>query len=167
MEQDLQFVLKIVETGRFVRYNIFIFLVKGLVFGMDNKEKQRAEQCMREHSYSIDIEETLVELLELNPLSIDDKRDVYNLQISADNIAHNPFLYIKCGLFYYLALHPDEREVVKKYISNYCFVSQMSMSDILSFVDEDDTIESYCLQENGEEYAKRMIADFDNIILSK
>lgn len=45
-----------------------------------------------------------------------DKKDVYNLQISADSITHNPFLYIKCGLFYYLALHPNEREIVKNII---------------------------------------------------
>ena len=109
---------------------------------------------MREHSYSIDIEEALVKLLELSPLSIEDKKDVYNLQISADNISHAPFLYIKCGLFYYLALHSDEHEIVKKYISDYCFVSHMSMSDILSFVNEDDMIDSYVLEENGEEYVK-------------
>ncbi|MCX4340285.1 MAG: hypothetical protein OSJ72_11640 [Lachnospiraceae bacterium] len=134
---------------------------------MDNKEKQRADQCMREHSYAIDIEETLVKVLELDPLSMEDKRDVYNLQISADNISHNPFLHIKCGLFYYLALHPDKREAVKKYISDYCFVSHMSMSDILSFVDEEDMIDSYTLEENGEKYVNRMIADFDKIVLAK
>lgn len=134
---------------------------------MDNKEEQRADQCMREHSYAIDIEETLVKVLELDPLSMEDKRDVYNLQISADDIAHHPFLYIKCGLFYYLALHPDRREVVKKYISDYCFVAHMSMSDILSFVDEEDMIDSYVLEENGEKYVNRMIADFDKIVLSK
>lgn len=134
---------------------------------MDNKEKQRADQCMREHSYAIDIEETLVKMLELDSLSMEDKRDVYNLQISADNIAHNPFLHIKCGLFYYLALHPDKREVVKKYISDYCFVAHMSMSDILSFVDEEDMIDSYVLEENGEKYVNRMIADFDKIVLAK
>lgn len=134
---------------------------------MDNKEEQRADQCMREHSYAIDIEETLVKVIELDPLSMEDKRDVYNLQISADDIAHYPFLYIKCGLFYYLALHPDRRELVKKYISEYCFVAHMSMSDILSFVDKEDMIDSYVLEENGEQYVKRMIADFDKIVLEK
>lgn len=133
----------------------------------NNKEKQRAEQCMRAHSYSIDIEETLVKVFDFNPLSIEDKRDIYNLQISADNIEHNPFLHIKCGLFYYLASHPNKREIVKKYISDYCFVSHMSMSEILAFIDEDDTIDSYSLQENGEEYVKRMIDDFENIVLNK
>lgn len=134
---------------------------------MNNKEGLRVNQCMREYSYSIDIEETLVKLLKFDPLSIEDKRDVYALQISADNIAYNSFLYIKCGLFYYLALHPNKREIVKKYIADYCFVSQMSMSDILSFVDEEDMLDSYSLEENGEEYVKRMIADFDNIVLVK
>lgn len=132
---------------------------------MDNKAELKAKQCMREHSYSIDIEETLVKLLKLDPLSMEDKRDVGNLQILADNIAHSPFLHIKCGLFYYLALYPNKREIIKKYISDYSFVSKMSMSDILSFVDEDDMIDSYVLQENGEEYVKRMIADFDKIVL--
>lgn len=61
----------------------------------------------------------------------------------------------------------NKREIVKKYMTDYCFVSQMSMSDILSFVDEEDMIDSYSLEENGEEYVKRMIADFDNIVLVK
>lgn len=52
-------------------------------------------------------------------------------------------------------------------MTDYCFVSQMSMSDILSFVDEEDMIDSYSLEENGEEYVKRIIADFDNIVLVK
>lgn len=134
---------------------------------MDNKEKRKANQCMRAHSYSISIEGILFRLLNFDPLSIEDKKDIYDLQISADDIAHNPFLYIKCGLFYYLALHPAEREIVKKYISDYCFSSQMSMSDILSFVDKDEMIDSYILGENGEKYVKRMITDFDNIVSSK
>lgn len=98
---------------------------------------------------------------------MEDKRDVYNLQISADNIAHSPFLHIKCGLFHYLALHPDEREIVKKYISDYCFVAHMNMSDILSFVDEKDMIDSYVLEENGEKHVNRMIADCDKIVFGK
>ncbi len=43
----------------------------------------------------------------------------------------------------------------------------MSMADILSFVTEDDEINSYSLNENGEIYVKRMIADFDNIVLAE
>lgn len=134
---------------------------------MDDREKRKADQCMRAHSYSINIEETLFKLLNFDPLSIEDKKDIYDLQISADNIVHNPFLYIKCGLFYYLALHPDERETVKNYIANYCFVSQMGMSEILSFVDADEMIDTYVLGENGERYVRRMLADFDNIVLRK
>lgn len=70
-------------------------------------------------------------------------------------------------MFYYLALNPNKREIVKKYIFDYCFVSRMSMSAILVFIDEDDTIDSYFLQENGEEYVKRMIDEFENIVLNK
>ncbi len=63
------------------------------------KEKQRASQCMREHSYSVSIEGTLVKLIGLNPLSMNDKRDVVNLEISADFISHNPFYILNVGYF--------------------------------------------------------------------
>jgi len=127
-------------------------------------KQKRQEQCMRAHSYGIDIEHILSKLLDLNSVSRQDAQDIQCLQIDADTCAHLPFQNIKCGLFYYLALHPSKRSEVKNYIEKYCFVADMSTSDILSFVTEDDEIDGYTLGENGEEYLKIMINDFRAII---
>lgn len=145
-------------------YLLTIFVrERGFIMTEELKQK-RQEQCMRAHSYGIDIEHILSKLLDLNSVSIQDARDIPSLQIDANTCEHSPFQSIKCGLFYYLALHPGKRNEVRNYIEKYYFVADMSSSDILSFVTEDDEIDGYTLGENGEEYLERMIDDFRTIV---
>ena len=89
------------------------------------------------------------------------------LAIMADEIRKNPYLIIKQGLFYHLAMHQNKQDEIIRFIQEYGLVERMSVDDILTFVNNKYEFEniSYTLPEdNGVIYLEKMITDFGNII---
>ncbi len=91
-------------------------------------------------------------------------RVFFTHSIDASDCAKHPFLTIKAGLFYYLALHPNISKTVIDFIQEYSAIADMSTYDVLSFVTKDDEINNFTLGENGEKYLEKMIEDFRTIV---
>lgn len=125
----------------------------------EEKEQKKYEQCMRQHTYGDNIEKVVRKIMGINY-----SKKLVLFEIDAGDCANHPFLTIKAGLFYYLALHPNKSQAVIDFIQKYSRVADMSTYDILSFVSKDDEIESFSLGENGEEYLEKMIEDFEAIV---
>lgn len=127
-------------------------------------QKKRQEQCMREHSYGDAIERVLRKILGVDYSSEEGSKKVILYEIDASDCAKHPFLTIKAGLFYYLALHPNISKTVIDFIQEYSAIADMSTYDVLSFVTKDDEINNFILGENGEKYLEKMIEDFRTIV---
>lgn len=130
----------------------------------EEKEQKKYDQCAREHTYGDDIEKVVRKVMGINYSDEDGGEKLVLFEIDAGDCAKHPFLTIKAGLFYYLALHPNKSQAVIDFIQKYSRVADMSTYDILSFVTKDDEIENFSLGENGEEYLERMIDDFRAIV---
>lgn len=130
----------------------------------EEKEQKKYEQCMRQHTYGDSIEKVVRKVMGINYSDEDGGEKLVLFEIDAGDCAKHPFLTIKAGLFYYLALHPNKSQAVIDFIQKYSGVADLSTYDILSFVTKDDEIESFSLGENGEEYLEKMIEDFEAIV---
>lgn len=125
----------------------------------EEKEQKKYEQCMRQHTYGDNIEKVVRKIMGINY-----SEKLVLFEIDASDCAKHPFLTIKAGLFYYLALHQNKSQAVIDFIQKYNRVADMSTYDILSFVTKDDEIDNFTLGENGEEYLEKMIEDFSAIV---
>lgn len=126
-------------------------------------EDKRADQVLRCHSYADDIEHILRHIMGIeygNP-------NIEALGIDANSLEFCPYLDIKCGLFYYLAKNPNNKNEIANFLNKYHQVNEMTMYDILSFVTSTEEVNGsrYTIDaENGEEHMIQMIHDCGKIV---
>lgn len=128
---------------------------------------QRDKQVMLSQSYSQLIENLMFKVVGISKTKIGGLEYGTDLAIVADEIRKNPYLTIKQGLFYHLAMHQNKQDEIIKFIQDYSFIEDMSVDDILSFVASEyefENITDTLPEDNGVIYLEKMIKDFENII---
>lgn len=122
--------------------------------------KQSQEQMIKAQGYAVEIEIILRNIFKC-------ERFGFGGQINSDAIRKHPFLSMTQGLAFIYATSESKREEIDKFIDDFCFYSDFSLDELLSFDAKENSREYVTIElqkNNGLEEVEYIISAFRNVI---
>lgn len=131
-----------------------------LTGGSRMSQEQIQAQVMQAQGFAVEIEYILCHIFEC-------ERFGFGGQVNSDAIRKHPFLSMTQGLGYLYALYSEKRKDIDNFNDHFCFYSEMSLDELLSFDANEKNIDKCTIhieKENGLEQVKYMISEFRKIV---